>query len=116
MYRCPNQSNEEFDVFYGRLQEILDTIEDAELHSVILTGDLNCCSKQLWSDDIDSPKGVALNELIKSNNLTQLIDQPTNFEPRGKSCVDLIITKLLGEFAISPQFLNNQSDRSSIVK
>ena len=92
MYRSPNQSNEELDVFYGRLQEVFDTIKDAKPHCVILTGDLNCRSKQFWSDDIDSPKGVALDEQIESNNLTQLIDQPTNFEPRGKSCVDLIIT------------------------
>ena len=92
MYRSPNQNNEEFDVFYGRLQEIFDTNKDAKPHCVILTGDLNCRSKQFWPDDIDSPKGVALDELIESNNLTQLIDQPTNFEPRGKSCVDLIIT------------------------
>ena len=92
MYRSPNQSNEEFDAFYGRLQEIFDIIKDAKPHCVILTGDLNCRSKQFWSDDIDSPMGVALDELIESNNLTQLIDQPTNIESRGKSCVDLIIT------------------------
>ena len=70
MYRSPNQSNEEFDLFYGRLQEIFETIKDAKLHCVILTGDLNCRSKQFCSDDIDSPKGVALDELIESNNLT----------------------------------------------
>ena len=91
MYRSPNQSNEEFDAFYGRLQ-IFDIIKDAKPHCVILTGNRNCCSKQFWSDDIDSAKGVALDELIESDNLTQLISQPTNFETRGKSCVDLIIT------------------------
>ena len=87
MYCSPNQSNEEFFAFYGRLQEIFEVIKDAKPHCVILTGDLNCRSKQLWSYDIDSLKGIALNELIDSNNLTQLIDQPTNFEPRGRNHV-----------------------------
>ena len=110
MYRSPNQSNEEFYVFYRRLQEIFDIIKDAKPYCVILTGDLNCRSKQFWSDDFDSPKGVALDELIESNNLTQLIDQPTNFEPRGKSCVALIITdqpNLLVDYGIHSSLDNN---------
>ena len=110
MYRSPNQSNEESDAFYGRLQEIFDIIKDAKPHCVILTGDLNCRSKQFWSDDIDSPKGVALDELIESNNLTQLIDQPTNIERRGKSCVDLIITdqpNLFVDYGIHSSLDNN---------
>ena len=49
----------------------------------ILTGDFNCRSTQFWPGDIDSLKGIALDELIESNNMTQLIDQPTNLEPRG---------------------------------
>ena len=60
-------------------------IRDAKSHCVILTGDLNCRSKQFWSDDIDSPKGVAMDGLIESNNVTQLTDQATYFEPRGIS-------------------------------
>ena len=40
----------------------------------------------------DKGVGIALDELIESNNMTQLIDQPTNLESRGISCVDLIIT------------------------
>ena len=92
MYCFPNQSNEEFDAFYGGLQKTFDIVKDAKLHCVILTGDLDLRSKQFWSDDIDSSKGVVLDELFESNNLTLLIDQPSNFEPRGMSCVDLIIT------------------------
>ena len=46
MYRYPNQSIEEFDAFFGRLQETFDIINDSKLHCVIITGDLNCRSKQ----------------------------------------------------------------------
>ena len=35
---------------------------------------------------------MALDDLFESYNMTQLIDQPTNIEPRGISCVDLIVT------------------------
>ena len=92
MYCSPNQTKEDFEVFYERLQETIDRIKDKKPHCTILTGDLNCRSKQFCPDYIDSPTGIALDELIESNNLTQLIDQPTNFESRGISCVDLIIT------------------------
>ena len=33
-----------------------------------------------------------MDQLFESNNLTQLIHQPTNIEPRDTSCVDLIAT------------------------
>ena len=92
MYRSPNQTNDEFEAFYNRLQDTLDEIKDAKPHCTILTGDFNCRSTQLWPVDIDSPKGIALDELVESNNMTQMIDQQTNFEPRGISSVDLIIT------------------------
>ena len=92
VYRSPNQTNDEFEVFYNKLQDTLDKIKDAKPHSTILTGDFNCRSTQFWPGDIDSLKGIALDELIDSNNMTQLIDQPTNLEPRGITCVDLIIT------------------------
>ena len=35
---------------------------------------------------------MALDALLESNDLTQLIDQPTNIESTGVSHVDLIIT------------------------
>ena len=92
MYRSPNQTNDQFEVFYNKLQDTLDQIKDAKPHCTILTGDFNCRSTQFWPGDTDSLKGIALDELIESNNMTQLIDQPTNLEPRGISCVDLIIT------------------------
>ena len=71
---------------------ILDRIKELKSHCTILMGDFNCRSKQFWPGDTDSSKVIALDELLESNNMTQLIDQPTNLELRGISCVDLIIT------------------------
>ena len=61
-------------------------------HCLILKGNFNCRSNQWWSDDKNLPEGIALDDFFESYNITQLIYQPTNIEPRGVSCVDLIVT------------------------
>ena len=91
-YRSPIRTKDEFDIFHEKLQDILDSIKDEKPHCIILTGDLNCCFKQWWPGYINSTEGMALDALLESNDLTQLVDQPTNIELRGVSCVDLIIT------------------------
>ena len=42
--------------------------------------------------DIEQPEGTALEELIETNGLHQLIDEPTNIKNGGMSCTHLIIT------------------------
>ena len=54
-------------------------------HLMILTGDLNCRSSQWWPQDMEEPQGMALEELIETNNLHQLIDEPTNIRGETKS-------------------------------
>ena len=46
IYRSPNQSGEEFDLFQENLQNIIDNFKDLRPHCVILTGDFNCRSHQ----------------------------------------------------------------------
>ncbi len=60
-------------------------------HTIIITGDMSCRSPQLWADDSEHPEGSALDELIETNNLCQLIDEPTNIRGQSKSCIDPII-------------------------
>ena len=38
------------------------------------------------------PQCTALDELMESNNVYQLIDEPTNVSAQGMSCIDLIVT------------------------
>ena len=59
---------------------------------MILTGDFNCRSSQWWPQDVEHFEGTALDELIETNNLCQLINEPTNMKNEGMSCIDLIIT------------------------
>ena len=71
---------------------MLDLIRNETAHAVVLTGDFNCRSSQWWDSDIENPVGTALYELIETNNLHQLIEEPTNIRYNSMSCIDLIIT------------------------
>ena len=104
-YRHPNQTSDEFDLFLDRLQLTVDRIKNRKPHCIVITGDFNCRSKQWWPEDVELPERSALDELIESNNLSQLIDEPTNIRTAGMSCIDLIITdqaNLFVDFGVHP--------------
>ena len=92
LYRHPHQTSDEFDLFLDRLQLTVDRIKSLKPHCIVITGDFNCRTKQWWPGDIELPEASALDEFIESNNLSQLIDEPTNIRTTGMSCIDLIIT------------------------
>ena len=82
IYRSPNQNSENFNLFQENLQKVIDSMKDLRPHTIVITGDFNCRSSQWWPGDRNLPEGVVLDQLFESNNLTQLIDQPTNIDPR----------------------------------
>ena len=65
-YRSPDQTKDEFDIFYEKLQDTLDSVKDEKPHCIILTGDLNCRSKQWWPGDINTTEGMVLDALLES--------------------------------------------------
>ena len=75
LYRHPHQTS---DLFLDRLQLTVDRIKSFKTHCIAITGDFNCRTKQWWPADIELLEGSALDEFIESNNLSQLIDEPTN--------------------------------------
>ena len=101
-YRHPNITNDEFDLFLDRLPLTVDRIKNCKPRCIVITGDFNCRSKQWWPGDVELPEESALDEFIESNNLSQLIDKPTNIR---MSCLDLIITdqpNLFVDFGVHP--------------
>ena len=92
IYRSPSQSSQQFEYFIDKLQMVLNKLKGENPQCVILTGDVICRSSQWWTEDIEQPEGTALEELIETNGLYQLIDEPTNIRNGGMSCIDLIIT------------------------
>ena len=110
LYRHPDQTSDEFDSFLDRLQLTIDRIKSCTPHCIVITGDFNCRSKQWWPGDVELPEGLASDEFIESNNLTPLIDEPTNIRSTGMSCIDLIITdqpNLFVDFGIHPSLDNH---------
>ena len=91
-YRSPSQTAEDCYLFLDKLQLTLDYINDIKPYSIVFTGDFNCRSSQWWAEDTELPEDTALDELIESNNLFQLIDQPTHIRGDSRSFIDLIIT------------------------
>ena len=92
VYRSPSQNSEQFEHFIASLQMTLNQLQGERPHTLIITGDFNCRSSQWWAADVESPEGTALDEIIETNNLSQLIDEPTNIRCEGMPCIDLIIT------------------------
>ena len=104
-YCHPNQTGDEFDLFLDRLQLTMDRIKSCTPHCIVITGDFNCRSKQWWPGDVELPEGLTLDEFIESNNLIQLMDEPTNIRSTGMPCIDLIVTdqpNLFVDFGLHP--------------
>ena len=92
IYRSRSQRSQQFEYFIDKLQMVSNKLKRENPQCVILTGDFNCRSSQWWTEDIEHPEGATLEELIETNGLYQLIDEPTNIRNGGMSCIDLIIT------------------------
>ena len=60
---------------------------------MFFAGDLNGKFHLWWPDGDETPKGRELDGMFTSPGLSQVISEPTNFDPGKKpSCIDLIVT------------------------
>ena len=64
--------------------------------------DMNCHQQEWWAGDNDDTQGNLLNEIITSENLFQLVNEPTHIVGPHRSCIDLVITD-------QPNLVNNCS-------
>ena len=93
LYRSPSQLIEDFDELCTAFEDTLSKINlETPLCSVVL-GDFNGKCSSWWAGDTDDACGIELNTLTSCSGYTQLIWEPTNFEPNKlPSCIDLIFT------------------------
>ena len=92
-YRHPNLSSEATDLYFSSLNRIVEKVDSEKPIGIILTGDFNARSSYFWEDDTDTREGQTLCELSISNNLEELISEPTHIRDDGsQSCIDLIFT------------------------
>ena len=79
--------------FLLNFENLYENIKKENPYSTFLTGDFNCHSRLWWDEGDTNPEGREIEELTSRLGLTQLISEPTNFEPNKKpSCIDLIFT------------------------
>ena len=97
LYRSPafNHTSLEFQVFLSNFKTLHSKIQCANPFATFYTGDFNAHSQLWWPDGDTNPQGMEIENLFTSLDLSQIISEPTNFEPNiscNPSCIDLIAT------------------------
>ena len=95
LYRSPafGHTSPEFKVFLSNLTNLYSKIKNENPYASFFTGDFNGHSQFWWPEGDTTSEGREMENLISSLGLSQLISEPTNFEPnKNPYCIDLIIT------------------------
>ena len=95
LYRSPshNHTSPEFYQFLVNFKNLYSKIQLENPYISFFTGDFNGHSQFWWPDGDSNCEGKEIEELFISLNLTQIINEPTNFTPgKNPSCIDLIVT------------------------
>ena len=95
MYRSPafNHTSFEFLAFLSNFRNLYSKIKAENPFAMFFTGDYNAHSQFWWPDGGTTPEGTEIENLFTSLGLSQVICEPTNFEPnKNPSCIDLVIT------------------------
>ena len=92
-YCHPNLSSTEFEEYTNSLEHIYGCISKENPAVTIITGDFNARSPLFWENDTENSEGRVFNNFLISNNLDELINEPTHIRDDGsQSCIDLICT------------------------
>ena len=95
LYRSPafDHNSPNFQTFLSNFSNLYAKIKAENPLAVVFTGDFNGHSKYWWPDGDTTPEGSEIELLLSSLGLSQVISEPTNFEPnKNPSCIDLVIT------------------------
>ena len=83
----------EFQTFFANFENLYSKIKAEKPFATFFAGDFNAHSSLWWPDGDTNPEGTELDDLFTLLGRSQLISEPTNFEPhKNPSCIDLIIT------------------------
>ena len=93
LYRSPSQTNDEFDIFCDGLEATFSNLNLESPFCSIVLGDFNAKCNKWWFGDTNDHCGLELDSLSSLSGFSQLIKEPTNFEPnKRQTCIDLIFT------------------------
>ena len=92
-YRHPNIPMAEFKNYVNSLEAILEMVNKENPSAIILSGDFNARSPLFWEGDSGTKEGEILSQFLISNNMEELINEPTHIRDDGsQTCIDLICT------------------------
>ena len=95
VYRNPAHKvgSVEFNTFLLNFQKLYTSIKNENPYAMFITGDFNGHSQLWWPLGDTTPEGNSIEVMSSLLGLSQLIKDPTNFEPnKNTSCIDLIFT------------------------
>ena len=95
LYRSPAHANitPEFETLLQNFHNLLTEIKGKNPYSMLFTRDFNSHTQLWWPGGDSTREGDRIEDLTTFLGLSQLITEPTNFEPhKHPSCIDLIFT------------------------
>ena len=82
-----------FQAFLSDFKNLYAKIKAENPFAAFFTRDFNAHSKYWWPDGDTTTEDSEIEFLLSSLGLSQVISEPTNFEPnKNPSCIDLVIT------------------------
>ena len=76
-----------------QFERLYESLKIENPYSIFISGDFNGHSELWWPFGDTTPEGSAIEEMTSLLGLSQLIKEPTNFEPnKNPMCIDLIVT------------------------
>ena len=92
-YRSPSQSEDEFDNFILAFEQTCSSIALESPLLSLVCGDFNAKCTNWWSNGTNSICGLELYNTSTLLGYSQVISEPTNFQPNSNpSCIDFIFT------------------------
>ena len=92
LHRSPSQTQDEFEKFIDDLELSLNTLCQNNPFLIVLIGDLNAKSKNVYCHDKSSHEGIAMENVTAQFGLKQIINEPTHISNTSSSCIDPIFT------------------------
>ena len=110
LYRSPsfNHLSPEFSAFLINFENLYSQIKAESPLAMFFTGDFNAHSQLWWPNGDTNHEGTKIEALFSKLGLSQMISEPTNFQPNSDpSCIDLIVTD-------QPNIILSSGTRSSL--
>ena len=110
VYRSPSQTPDEIDHYLSCFEQVCSSLASESPFCSVIIGDLNAKCTNWWNRGTNNHCGLELYNISTLLGYSQLINEPTNFEPnKTPTCIDLIFASqpnLVIESGVHPSLYN----------